>query len=478
MTGHITRQEFSSDLNAEMDGNLSKIGILNGLVVNVKASPYNAKGDGVTDDTTSIQSAINTIQANGGRLYFPVGIYKITNNLSIPFMTGFIIEGHSRGSVTIKQFTDNTPIFRFTTALTHSWIIKDIDFEYANVQPVTNTLAIPIYFALDIGNGGNGYFNCQIERCTFNSGYYGIKNNESATSVTVWGITIKDCEFGGSLSGGGIYLSPNPSLGQPEINLENLYFFCNSMTKQAIYITSSDTVMLKSVEFNGGTYSQGIVSQVEIDSCNVVLINTRAESLTANGVINIWNFANSIVTVMSCTIGSLNVAAGGNVNCINAGTGGRLAVHGLTVGGTLGSGASATAVASDNLVCVENLIALNSFTRYLSYTKLPFLDVDLLQPIKTKVRGDENVVLTIADYSLQYFNTPLTANRAISLPTTGLYDGMTYTIVKWTTAAFTLTIQDNNSGKNTVLPSGTKASVTYRAISSGEWIPINYSTFA
>jgi hypothetical protein len=51
---------------------------------NVKASPYNAQGDGSTDDTAAIQSAINHVETSGGgTLYFPPGTYKITSSLEI-----------------------------------------------------------------------------------------------------------------------------------------------------------------------------------------------------------------------------------------------------------------------------------------------------------------------------------------------------------------------------------------------------------
>jgi hypothetical protein len=44
--------------------------------VNVKNAPYNATGDGITDDTAAIQSAINAVgAAGGGVVFFPKGVY-------------------------------------------------------------------------------------------------------------------------------------------------------------------------------------------------------------------------------------------------------------------------------------------------------------------------------------------------------------------------------------------------------------------
>lgn len=41
--------------------------------ITVTDAPYNAKGDGVTDDTAAIQAAINALPASGGIVYFPAG---------------------------------------------------------------------------------------------------------------------------------------------------------------------------------------------------------------------------------------------------------------------------------------------------------------------------------------------------------------------------------------------------------------------
>ncbi len=49
-------------------------------VKNVKSAPYNAKGDGVTNDRTAIQSAINAASSGGGIVYFPPGNYFVSGS--------------------------------------------------------------------------------------------------------------------------------------------------------------------------------------------------------------------------------------------------------------------------------------------------------------------------------------------------------------------------------------------------------------
>lgn len=49
------------------------------------AAPYNAKGDGMTDNTTPIQNALNQAAADGGGIVFlPPGKYKVLGHLAVP----------------------------------------------------------------------------------------------------------------------------------------------------------------------------------------------------------------------------------------------------------------------------------------------------------------------------------------------------------------------------------------------------------
>ncbi len=56
--------------------------------VNVKSPPYNAAGDGITDDTNAIQQALNDVgTAGGGVVFVPEGNYYIATHLVVPTAT-------------------------------------------------------------------------------------------------------------------------------------------------------------------------------------------------------------------------------------------------------------------------------------------------------------------------------------------------------------------------------------------------------
>lgn len=70
-------------------------------VVNVKSPPYNAKGDGVTDDTQAIRDAIAAIGSAGGVVYFPDGTYLVSGVVFV-HQNGTILRGQSRDKAKIR----------------------------------------------------------------------------------------------------------------------------------------------------------------------------------------------------------------------------------------------------------------------------------------------------------------------------------------------------------------------------------------
>ena len=66
--------------------------MIKGAVFNVL--DYGAKGDGATDDTAAIQAAIaDAVTANGGTVYFPVGNYRISSTLVLPYEAVITLAG-------------------------------------------------------------------------------------------------------------------------------------------------------------------------------------------------------------------------------------------------------------------------------------------------------------------------------------------------------------------------------------------------
>jgi hypothetical protein len=73
---------IEAELGVNPSGNATtvaaRLGTIEGQAFNVKASPYDATGDGSTDDSAAIQAALNAVPASGGSVYFPAGTYVVS----------------------------------------------------------------------------------------------------------------------------------------------------------------------------------------------------------------------------------------------------------------------------------------------------------------------------------------------------------------------------------------------------------------
>ncbi len=97
--------------------------------VNAKDAPYNAKGDGVTDDTAALQAAINACPT-GCAVYLPAGSYYISATLRLK--SNVVVRGAGPGDTEIVQHSNNhafyllgSDSFAYTNAL--SGYTKDSD---------------------------------------------------------------------------------------------------------------------------------------------------------------------------------------------------------------------------------------------------------------------------------------------------------------------------------------------------------------
>lgn len=72
----------------------------------VSVKDFGASGNGVTDDTLSIQAGIDRVALVGGELYLPAGTYRVTGSLTKTSGLGFSIRGAGEGVTTLVRATD------------------------------------------------------------------------------------------------------------------------------------------------------------------------------------------------------------------------------------------------------------------------------------------------------------------------------------------------------------------------------------
>lgn len=160
-----TRESDIRDIN-------NKLIPLNALVVNVKN--FGAKGDGVTDDTNSIQSAINSVKESGGIVVIPAGIYLFTT-LNVTGCDYLSLQGAGVGTTILRQ-TNTTLDAIKCTADTWWQSFKDFTID-TNISKTSGSM---FYFAsgkrttlerIDIKGWYHGinfasYENCWVSKCS------------------------------------------------------------------------------------------------------------------------------------------------------------------------------------------------------------------------------------------------------------------------------------------------------------------------
>jgi hypothetical protein len=100
--GKIT---VTSGVVVQEGASVSGMGNISGsYTVNVK--DYGAVGNGVHDDTTSMQAAIDSLDSTGGSVCVPAGVYKITSALVISGPVGITFYGDGDGSIISQTAAD------------------------------------------------------------------------------------------------------------------------------------------------------------------------------------------------------------------------------------------------------------------------------------------------------------------------------------------------------------------------------------
>ncbi len=160
--------------------------------IDVTQPPYNAKGDGKTDDTAAIQKALDdTAAAGGGIVFLPTGIYRVATHLSVgpsttlkgvfdgpPNLEYAHFEPLTIGHGTMLQVEESAGSDSATAFITMNGYGSGIDgmmFFYPN-QTVTNPpVKYPWTIAIGINPGAEySAYDVTIQNINLGNAYQGI----------------------------------------------------------------------------------------------------------------------------------------------------------------------------------------------------------------------------------------------------------------------------------------------------------------
>jgi hypothetical protein len=135
-------------------------------VYNVK--DYGATGDGTTDDTTAIATAMvaAVAAAPGGAVYFPSGVYRISDTLSVtlPTVTGqhpvsLSIYGDGIENTIIEQNTGNKGVFFIQSDEREANVsLREFGIRNTSVTTLSSVPAIKVQFNEDAANDAEPNF--------------------------------------------------------------------------------------------------------------------------------------------------------------------------------------------------------------------------------------------------------------------------------------------------------------------------------
>lgn len=163
-----SRNPFLQHLYDDLDSQKRQISKINaGLFINV--TDYGAKGDGTSDDTNAINSAI-TAAAAGKIIYFPAGTYLVSDELTITSdylsflgdLGATLLRGGDDAIMRISGDRCNIENLRFdgnkdTEAVVNAALIIDGSYNYCN--------RLEVFDSTDHGINLDG----QLTTCAFNS---------------------------------------------------------------------------------------------------------------------------------------------------------------------------------------------------------------------------------------------------------------------------------------------------------------------
>lgn len=210
----------------------------------VNARQFGAKGDGVTDDTTELQNALNS----GYNVYLPSGNYLVSETLNMPF--NITLRGDKRTKSILKSTIVNDYTIKYGTSYdynAYSGIIENIRIESPND-------------AVDKPYGIYLFSGATIRNCSF----YSISRAIYRTNSYIDQLTIDNIYMGYCIPNGAYIMDLSGNADGLRINQLKIAQYADDATEYNGIIISGS---------HGGEITNSILN------CNIVLNNLSGFSV-------------------------------------------------------------------------------------------------------------------------------------------------------------------------------------------------------
>jgi hypothetical protein len=229
----------------------------------VSVKQFGATGNGSTDDTSTIQNAINVAQLTGAELYFPPGTYQYTT-LSI---TGSIkISGAGRNATFFHQnSTTNVGIVVNTPS--------PVIFEGIFFYPIgTPTAGAAISLTASTSNTESVFRDC-----SFAGNYIGIETIAAAQWV------VDSCYFSQYIATG-ILVQNTTTADSGDSDVVDCLFSSSGNSAQGILQYSSGGLKISNTKFIGGGYGYLLQLAVGAATSDLLFSNCSLENHTVAAI--------------------------------------------------------------------------------------------------------------------------------------------------------------------------------------------------
>ncbi len=175
-----------------------------GQVFNVKE--YGAVGDGSTDDTAAIQSAITAASATGGTVFFPPGVFVLPSLLTCKSLNNISFQGSGKSTILKSAIPVNFPPRNGGPTMLGFWncanfSIRDITFDNNNIITALRSCMVSV----------SGSTNFTFSNCAFINAKHFILSIQSSSRFWVKDNYFNCTELAGKVFTGAIMLFDNIS---------------------------------------------------------------------------------------------------------------------------------------------------------------------------------------------------------------------------------------------------------------------------